>query len=128
MLLDTCFLIDLQDELRSGRSRGAYDLLRRRGKAVPRIALVSWLEFAEGFDDAQEEACRLFLAQFQLILPTAAIAWRASRISRNLRASGNLIADHDLWIAATALEEGVPLVTRDSRHFARVPGLTIVRY
>lgn len=32
------------------------------------------------------------------------------------------------WIAATALAHGVPLVTRNERHFSRVPELEVIGY
>ncbi len=34
----------------------------------------------------------------------------------------------DLWIAATALAFGMPVVTRNERHFARVPELNVIGY
>jgi predicted nucleic acid-binding protein len=37
----------------------------------------------------------------------------------DLRSSGQLIPDHDIWIAATALQYDLTLVTRD-RHFERI--------
>ena len=128
MLLDTTFLIDLQRELGGGRMRGAGRLLSSHGDAVPWISLVTWMEFAEGYPAEQEQACRLFLSRFPLILPDAAVAWRASRISRQLRESGATIGDHDLWIAATALERGLLLVTRNPRHFRRIPDLKTLEY
>jgi len=128
LLLDTCFLIDLQYELGGRRRRGALDFLHRHPKAAAYISLVSWMEFAEGYEEEQEESCRLFLSPFPLIVPDAAIAWRASQISRRLRAAGIRIGDHDLWIAATAVERGLPLVSRNSRQFARVPALRVVSY
>lgn len=42
-----------------------------------------------------------------------------------LQASGNSIADFDLLIAATALAHGHTLVTHNTRHFARIPGLLL---
>ena len=33
-----------------------------------------------------------------------------------------------LWIAATAIELGAPLVTRDRAHFERITGLTTLTY
>lgn len=32
----------------------------------------------------------------------------------------------DSWIAAAALQHGLPLVTHNARHFTSVPGLTII--
>lgn len=128
MLLDTSFLVDLQRELAGGRARGACRLLSSRAEATPWISLFTWMEFAEGYPAEREDACRLFLARFPLILPDAPIAWCASRISRQLRETGSSIGDHDLWVAATALERGLPLVTRNPKHFGRVPELTILGY
>ncbi|MBM4036866.1 MAG: type II toxin-antitoxin system VapC family toxin [Planctomycetes bacterium] len=128
MLLDTSFLIDLQRELAGGRARGAVRFFGSHPEATPWISLVTWMEFAEGYPPEKEDACRLFLSTFPLILPDPAMAWRASRLSRKLRASGSVIGDHDLWIAATALERGLPLVTRNPRHFRRIPELEILGY
>ena len=108
--------------------RGAGRLLRTNPDAVPWISLFTWMEFAEGHPAEKEDACRLFLSRFSLILPDSAIAWRASRISRELRESGSTIGDHDVWIAATAIERDLPLVTRNPRHFRRIPDLKILGY
>jgi predicted nucleic acid-binding protein len=56
------------------------------------------------------------------------IAWRYARISRDGRARGHRIGDNDLWIAATALERGIPLLTRNIQHFSRIPGLIVENY
>ena len=128
MLLDTTFLIDLQRALRHGRPAGALRFLEERPAEPVSISLVSWLEFAEGYNTGREDDCRQFLSRFPLVLPDVPIAWRASRLSRTLRASGQPMADHDLWIAATALELGRPLVTKNVRHFHAVPGLAVITY
>ena len=44
----------------------------------------------------------------------------------SLRRSGSLIGDNDLLIAATALRHDLTLVTRNRRHFARIPDLRIL--
>lgn len=128
MLLDTSFLIDLQRELAGGRARGAARFLTHNAEATPWISLVTWMEFAEGYPPEREEACCRFLSRFPLVVPDLAIAWRASRISRALRQAGSPIGDHDLWIAASALERGMPLVTGNPRHFGRIPNLQILTY
>lgn len=126
MLLDTCFLIDLQRELSSGRDFGTSAFLTGYANATPRISLITWMEFAEGYE--REDACRQFLARFPLVRPDQATAWRASRIAQVLRRAGLSIGDHDIWIAATACEERVPLVTRNIDHYRRITGLELLVY
>lgn len=46
------------------------------------------------------------------------------RIKQQLRAKGRPIPDNDIWIAAVALQHGLPLLTRD-RHFSEVDDLTV---
>ena len=128
MLLDTSFLIDFERELAGGRSRGAMRFLSEHAGVTPSISLFTWMEFVEGYPPEKEDACRIFLSDFPLILPDLAIAWRASRIFRTLRGTGSSIGDHDVWIAASALERSMPLVTRNPRHLTRVPHLSILSY
>jgi len=48
-----------------------------------------------------------------------------SQLSADLAAAGTLIGPHDLWLAATALAQGLTLVTANLREFKRVPGLGV---
>jgi predicted nucleic acid-binding protein len=43
-----------------------------------------------------------------------------------VQANGNLIGANDPWIAATAVANGIPVVTRNQEHDRRVPGLVVV--
>jgi predicted nucleic acid-binding protein len=49
------------------------------------------------------------------------IAERFARMRAALRRQGQFIPDTDLLIAATALAEELPLITRNIRHFERIP-------
>jgi tRNA(fMet)-specific endonuclease VapC len=42
-----------------------------------------------------------------------------------LEKSGERIGNEDCWIAATAMEHGFVLVTRNESHFNRIPGLRV---
>ena len=54
-----------------------------------------------------------------------AVMLRFARMRSELRRQGNLIPDFDLLIAATALEHDLILMTRNTRHFARIAGLRL---
>jgi tRNA(fMet)-specific endonuclease VapC len=73
----------------------------------------------------QEHGFQQFLRVVPILPMTRLILRRFARIRGELRQAGNLIGDMDLLIAATALHHGLILVTRNRRHFDRVPGLTL---
>ena len=54
----------------------------------------------------------------------AATARQYGQIKDVLRSKGRPIPENDLWIAATAIQYGLPLATRDE-HFKAVEGLVI---
>ena len=59
----------------------------------------------------------------QEVLPiTAQTADSYALVYSNLRRTGRPIPTNDLWIAASALEHGAALLTRDS-HFGAIDGL-----
>jgi len=53
------------------------------------------------------------------------IVRRFGDIRGRLRSIGMLIPDNDLLIASTALRHDLTLVTRNRRHFDRIPGLRL---
>jgi tRNA(fMet)-specific endonuclease VapC len=56
------------------------------------------------------------------------VARKFGDIRRYLRETGQMIGHNDLWIAAIALSQQQPVLTRNGREFSRVPGLTVVLY
>jgi predicted nucleic acid-binding protein len=128
MILDTTVLIDLQRELRRRQPGAASRLLEGAGDAPTFVTFVTWMEFAEGFGDDHRLDCERFLSGFQVLWPDTETAWLAARTSRSLRAAGEPIGDHDLWISALALQHGRTVVSRDERHFKKVPKLSLRIY
>jgi len=57
-----------------------------------------------------------------------AVLWTAAEIFRALRSEGEGIGENDLWIAATALQAQLPLVTENRRPFARIPNLVVLSH
>ena len=55
-----------------------------------------------------------------------AAADRAAEIDRALRPQGLVLPAADTMIAGIALSQGLPLLTRNQRYFARIPGLVLI--
>jgi len=127
LMFDTCFLIDIEREMKRGPGK-AHAFLRENPDA---IACISWTvagEFAEGFIAISEPACTDMLGRFEILPMDEATAGQYARITAKLRRENALIGTNDLWIAAAALAHGLELVTNNSAHFGRVPGLSVRGY
>jgi tRNA(fMet)-specific endonuclease VapC len=66
-----------------------------------------------------------FCGQFSVLPFDLKSAEEYARIRSHLAARGQLIGPNDLLIAATALANGLILVTHNTAEFSRVPGLTL---
>ncbi len=126
MLLDTDFLIAAGGDRGLARRNAARAFLAAHRATPFFVSRVSWAEFAEGREHKTE--VERDLALYAVLEVDEMVAWSASRLARALKGGGLHIADNDLWIAATALNFGLPLVTNNKKHFARVPGLDLRVY
>ena len=127
LLFDTCFLIDLEREIRRGGGP-AHAFLKRHATAHARLSWTVAGEFAEGFGSIDHPACQAMLARFDVLSMDRATAGHYATVTRDLRDRGQLIGANDLWIASAALAHQLPLVTNTRSHFERVPGLAVVNY
>jgi tRNA(fMet)-specific endonuclease VapC len=75
--------------------------------------------------DRQRLALSAFLAGVDLLLPTETTAREYGRIKAELARAGTPIPENDVWIAAQAMEHGLPLATCDA-HFGRIKGLVML--
>lgn len=65
------------------------------------------------------------LRRFHVLFPERETAEFYASACLALRKKGRNIPDNDIWIAALAMQHGLPVVTRD-KHFDEVAGLTVV--
>jgi predicted nucleic acid-binding protein len=127
LLFDTCFLIDIERELRRGPGP-AHQFLAHHAADRPWISWTVAGEFSEGFGSIQDPACAAMLGRFDVVEMNEATAGCYARITADLRRKSLLIGANDLWIAAAALAADFPLVTNNAVHFTRIPGLKVVGY
>jgi len=66
-----------------------------------------------------------FLGLVEVLPLGAAAASRYGEVRAYLESRGEIIGNHDLWIAAHALSAGLIVVTNNEREFQRVPDLKI---
>lgn len=128
LILDTSFLIDLEREHSRAKPGRALAFLEAREDARYYVTFATVGEFAAGKSMANREVWESFLGPFYVLPSTPEIAWEYGRAFRHLSKNGQLIGGNDLWIAATALAHGMPVVTADTAHFERVPGLDVRKY
>lgn len=74
-----------------------------------------------------EQAVRKFLTQSVLIPIDEAIAARYATVRLELKKTGHPIPENDIWVAATCLELGVPVLSRTG-HFDFVRGLEVINW
>jgi tRNA(fMet)-specific endonuclease VapC len=127
-LADTGFLIDLWREVaRPGPAT------RFAEANVARQVGICWVvegEFLSGSVLADQDMAIVtaFLSRYPVVHTSSAITHQYARIFANLRRRNKLTGPNDLWIAATALSLGVPLLSRNTGEFERVPDLDVIDY
>ena len=76
-------------------------------------------------DDKRRRTMDFLLNELPVLPWTLEAADRYGDIAAHLQQSGQPIGQMDTQIAAHALALGLPLVTHNTRHFKRVPGLKL---
>jgi tRNA(fMet)-specific endonuclease VapC len=125
-LLDTNICIPLLN--------GTDDRLEKRVKAVSRedVVLCSIVKAELDFGAKKSvrvadnlDRLRLFYSSFASLPFDDDCVMHYGTIRAFLEVSGTLIGHNDLLIGSIALANGVTLVSRNTKEFARVPGLSI---
>ena len=124
-LVDTDIIIDALAVVRE--TVGLLDALSTDGLAVSIVSLGELYEgtYRSSNPGAAQDALRSFLDGYAVLNLSDPIAAGFGHLRAFLRRQGQLIPDLDLLIAATAHAHDLTLVTRNRRHFSRIPGLRL---
>lgn len=108
----------------------AVDLLGRLASDGLAISIITFAEVYEGIyygrePERNEAIFRRLLAGVDVLGINRAVARRFARIRGELRARGQPLPQLDVFIAATALQHDLLLVTRNIRRRRRIAGLQL---
>lgn len=94
--------------------------------AILYVSSITVFELFSGATNTDKYGKVQKLLQDVLVLPmTASVGEKAGEIFRMLRSTGSMIEVSDIFIAATALANNLPVKTLNTRHFERVEGLRL---
>lgn len=124
LLLDTDILIDVS---RGVREAITFLALQEQISAVG-ISTVTQLEMLIGCrNKTEQDQVDDFLARFEIVRLSEAIADRAAELIRQYRLSHGLLLADSL-IASTALSLTLPLATKNQRDYRFIQGLQLLGY
>lgn len=132
--LDTSFLVDLGRELKRDEPGPATQLLLSLGDGVDvGVSVHAICELLAGAQRArrpthERRQVETMLQHLAVVYPGPGYADVYARLYAHLEARGERIGTMDLLIATAAVSEDAALVSRDRRHFARVPDLELIGY
>lgn len=125
-LTDTDAIVDTL-RARGGRTTFS-DLVRQQALAISAVSVFE-LEFGVApEDDLQRQRLDGLVASLTILNLDARAARTAAEVRRLLESVGLRIDPMEALIAGVALANDLPLITRNLRHFERVPGLRIITY
>jgi predicted nucleic acid-binding protein len=111
-------------------------ILRAHGPLDLSLSPVTVAELVHGIFRARTptaaQSRRLFVEELISLVPvhpiTKQTGWLVGQIEGEEASKGNVLPFSDLMIAVTALEQGYAVLTRNLRHFQKIPNLTVVPF
>ena len=126
-LIDTTFLIG---RWRQGKTSPEQRFIDDHPDAAAAMPWIVKAEFLRGGALVAKPAAELeaFLSRYATVWVSETTLTKYVWIYVQLARTNALIGANDLWIAASALEHGIPLLTRNHREFRHVPDLEVIDY
>ncbi len=133
LILDSSVVIEAERQ-RLDAARFLKHLVDRVGEHEAALCAISVAELAHGIYRAdtidRRQACRAFLDDLKATVPvysiTAETGELVGKINAECSQNGVSIPFDDLLIGACALELGYAVMTRNIRHFQKIPGLRLI--
>ncbi len=129
------FLIDADVIIQAERK--TLDLeawLRARPEEEIKLAAITVAELSRSVERAtgvnrakRQKYLQAVLSVFEVVPYTEKAAVEHARLWADVEAAGQRMSPHDLMLAATARESGATIITFNTRRFAPVPGLTVLK-
>ncbi len=119
VVIDTCVLFDFM----AGRDKNKnVETMLLNSQAV--VSVMTVYELFRGVEnEAHIQQRRELVDLCQVLDITEPISWKASKIYTELKKKGALIANQDIFIAATAIHWKYPLLTANKKDFQKIPGV-----
>jgi len=116
--------------IRPGDPRGEIYRQRVQGKLLC-ICFITVGELLFGaykkkWGHAKLEHLKARLRSVTIVPFDLAVCQTYADLKTRLRASGKVVTDNDLWIAACAVRHSVPLVSNNRAHFEGIPELILI--
>lgn len=124
VLLDTSILIDL---FRKGDKESSVLVSLIRQGYIYCISSVTEYEIYTGTTSEQIEFWDKFLQKTEVLSFDKNVAKVAVEINKKLKRKRKLIDIADLFIAATAIANNLPIATLNKKHFDRIDELVIIQ-
>lgn len=133
MVLDTSACVDLLRETARGTGGPATDAVRSLGDTRVYLSFFSLCELETGVRLAArpaEEQARFehLLQRLTVLYPDTGFPVLYAEAAAELISAGTPIPTMDLLIGITAKARSLPVLTRDPKHFGRIPGLVVESY
>jgi tRNA(fMet)-specific endonuclease VapC len=126
MICDSTFFVALDRESRKRREGPAHSFLRAHAAQEVAMSAITRGELARGF--LRRIDWENFCTGFTVYPLTEEVLWKAAEVFQYLRKRGEPTGENDLWIAATALVAGQPLVTANAKDFKKIRGLQVLSH
>lgn len=128
LILDTNFIITAEREARRRVPATTDRFLADHSEDLIFITFTVAGELACGHSASSRQDWEQLCRPYPVLPWTHEVSWQYGEIYRALAGKGQLIGTNDLWIAATALVHGMPVVTHNRDEFMLVPGLNVLTY